>query len=233
MQSSCPLCRKTPPEHDASSPMLHCRYGIIGMILIILLPPNTANGVKTKKFYFGLIWPQDFLPWLLWIIQMVPGKLQTAWTWADLSRGTFRAMQDFKPWRLSVLLIVALETMVPALFTALTSSSRVVLGWFFTILSIIDTHKERSSVGPQSEGHWQSSLASLPFSDNCSNSCSFFHQAAWQLPRSPFQLCEGLQFCLLCLLTALWFCPCCYLDFGWLWGAQVSLWQLTTSNRCY
>ena len=39
-QSTCLLCRKTPPEHDASTPTLHWRYGVLGMILL-LTPPNS------------------------------------------------------------------------------------------------------------------------------------------------------------------------------------------------
>lgn len=55
VQSPCPMCRKTPPKHDATTPMLHSRDGVLGMVLIILLPPNTVSGIMTKKFYFGLI----------------------------------------------------------------------------------------------------------------------------------------------------------------------------------
>ncbi len=56
VQSSCPLCRKAPPKHDVSTPMLHGWDGVLGIVLI-LLPPNTARGVYTKTLYFGLIWP--------------------------------------------------------------------------------------------------------------------------------------------------------------------------------
>ncbi len=54
--------------------MLHGWDGVLG---IVLLPTNTASEFYTKKLYFGLIWPHDLLPCLLWIIQMVFGKLQT------------------------------------------------------------------------------------------------------------------------------------------------------------
>jgi len=33
--------KKTAPKHDVSSPMLHSRYGVLGMQLCILLPPFT------------------------------------------------------------------------------------------------------------------------------------------------------------------------------------------------
>jgi len=78
VQLPCPMCRKTPPKHDPNTPMLHSRDGVLGMVLIILLPPNTVCGIMTKKFYFFcLIWPHYFFPWHLWIIQMVISKLET------------------------------------------------------------------------------------------------------------------------------------------------------------
>ncbi len=66
-------------------------------------------------------------------------NFRQAWTCAGLSRGTLRALQDFNPWRCSVLLMITVETVVPALFRSLTRSSRVVLGWSLTFLKIIDT----------------------------------------------------------------------------------------------
>ncbi len=49
VQSSCPLCRKAPLKHDVSTPMLHGWDGVLGIVLIHLLPPNTASGVYTKS----------------------------------------------------------------------------------------------------------------------------------------------------------------------------------------
>ncbi len=65
-------------------------------------------------------------------------NFRRAWTCAGLSRGTLRTLQDFNPWRCSVLLMVTVETMIPALFRSLTRSSRVVLDWSLTFLRIID-----------------------------------------------------------------------------------------------
>ncbi len=62
-----------------------------------------------------------------------------AWTCAGLSRGTLCMLQDFIPWRCSVLLMVTVETVVPALFRSLTRSFRVVLGWSLNFLRIINT----------------------------------------------------------------------------------------------
>ncbi len=72
---------------------------------------------------------------LVWII----GKLQTGCTCAFLRRGTLRALEDSSPSRRSVLPIVFLVTMVPAALRSLTRSSRVILGWFLTVLRIIET----------------------------------------------------------------------------------------------
>ncbi len=102
VQSSSPLCRKAPPKHDVSTPMLHGWDGVLGIVLLLLLPPNTTSGVYTKKLYFGLIWPHDLLMtsgssrWSL-------ANFRRAWTCAGLTRGTLRALQDFNPWRCSVL----------------------------------------------------------------------------------------------------------------------------------
>ncbi len=133
VQSSSPLCRKASPKHGVSTPMLHGWDGVLRIVLILLLPPNTASGAYTKKLYFGLIWPHDLLPCLLCIIQMVFGKLQTGLDMCWLEQG------DLNPWRCSVLLMVIVETVVPALFRSLTRSSHVVLGWSLAFLRIIDT----------------------------------------------------------------------------------------------
>ncbi len=51
-------------------------------------------------------------------------NIRWAWTCAGLSRGTLRVLQDFNPWRCSEVLMVTVETVVPALFRSLTRSSR-------------------------------------------------------------------------------------------------------------
>ncbi len=66
-------------------------------------------------------------------------NFRRAWTCADLSRGPFRALLDFNPWLCCVLLLVTVETVVPALFRSLTRSSHVVLGCSLPFLGIIDT----------------------------------------------------------------------------------------------
>ncbi len=52
----------------------------------------------------------DLLPCLLWIIQIVFGKLQMGLDMCCLSRGTLRVLQNFNPWRCTVLLMVTVET---------------------------------------------------------------------------------------------------------------------------
>ncbi len=75
VQSSSPLCRKSTPKawcfHPHASRLGWCSWDCTH--------PSSKHwsGVYTKKLYFGLIWPHDLLPCLLWIIQMVFGKLQT------------------------------------------------------------------------------------------------------------------------------------------------------------
>ncbi len=69
-----------------------------------------------------------------------------------LRRGTLRALQDFSPSRCSVLPIVFLVTMVPAALRSLSRSYRVVLGWFFTVLMIIENPRGEILHGAQDWG---------------------------------------------------------------------------------
>ena len=66
-------------------------------------------------------------------------KFRRAWTCTGLSRGTHLALQDFSPWRRSVLLMVGFVTLVPALCRAITRAPDVVRGFLRTILVIILT----------------------------------------------------------------------------------------------
>lgn len=68
-------------------------------------------------------------------------------------------MHDFKPWQCTVLPTPTYETVEPALFMSLTSSSHVVLGWFHSFL-IRDTSRGEILHRDPSEGNWQSSLVS-------------------------------------------------------------------------
>ncbi len=149
-------------------------------------------------------------------------NFRRALTCAGVSRGTLRTLQDFNPWRCSVLLMVTVETVVPALFRSLTRSSRIVLGW---------------SPHP-SQDHWYSTrwdlawspspreidshLEFLPFSNNCTNSC--------------------------CLLTKLFaYCPVAHPSlvqvynsvpsvlrqlFGLAHSGEVGVWLIECVNRC-
>jgi len=53
VQLPCPMCRKTPPKHDATTPMLHSRDSVLGMVLIILLHPNRVTGIMTKILFWS------------------------------------------------------------------------------------------------------------------------------------------------------------------------------------
>ena len=54
-QSSCPLSRETPPKPNVSTSMLDSGDGVLGVIVIISLSPNTASPVDAKELNFGLI----------------------------------------------------------------------------------------------------------------------------------------------------------------------------------
>ncbi len=134
-----PFCRKAPPKHNGPTPMLHVWDVVLGIVLILLLPPNTASGVYTKSYILvssdHMTFSRDSSGSSRWSL----ANFRRARTCAGLSRGTLCALQDFNPWRCSVLLMVTIETVVPALFRSLTRSSHVVLGWSLIFLRIIET----------------------------------------------------------------------------------------------
>ncbi len=119
VQSSCPLCRKAPQSMMFPPPCF-----MVGMMILGLYYPSSS---KHGEWSFS-----GSSRWFL-------ANFRRAWTRAGLSRGTLLALQDFNSPRCSVLLMVTIETVVPALFRSLTRSSRVVLGWSLTFLRIIDT----------------------------------------------------------------------------------------------
>ncbi len=144
-------CRKAPPKHDVSPTMLHGWDGVLGIVLI-LLPPNTASGVYTKSSIVVSSDHMNFSHASSGSSRWSLANFRRAWTCAGLSRGTLRVLQDFNPWRCSVLLMVTVETVVPALFRSLTRSSRVVLGWSLTFLRIIDTPRGKIVYGAPVRG---------------------------------------------------------------------------------
>ncbi len=150
MRCSCPvpLAEKHPPKHNVFTSMFDGGDGVLGVIgSIPPPPPNTVGWVDAKELDFGLIWPQTLSP-SSESFRCSLANFRRACTFAFLSRGTL-------PSWCSVLPVVFLVTMVPAALRSLTRSSRVVLGWFLTVLMIIETPRVRSCMEPQTEGDWQ------------------------------------------------------------------------------
>ncbi len=91
------------------------------------------------KSYILVASDHMILPILFWIIQMLSSKLQTGLDMYWLKQGDTSGTAGLSPWRRSVLLMVALCTLVPALCRSFTRSPRVVLGFLLTVLVIILT----------------------------------------------------------------------------------------------
>ncbi len=129
-----------------------------------------------------------------------------ACTCAFFSRGTLQPLQDFSPSRHSVLPIAFLVTMVPAALRSLTRSSRVVLGWFLTVLMIIET--PRGEILHRAPVRGRLTVILCFFHLRKSHQLlSPSHQAAWRWSCSPFQPCVGPQSCPWHPWTALWSWP--------------------------
>ncbi len=127
-------------------------------------PPrlNTAIWVDAKKLDFGLIWHNTFTQFSS---ESLP-NFRRARTCAFLSRGTLLVLQDF------------LVTMVTVALRSLTRSSRVVLGWFLTVLMIIETRLGEVLHGAPVLGRLTSHQSHQLLSPSL--------QAAWQWSCSPF-----------------------------------------------
>src|SRR4029434_10897807 len=117
-----------PSMHNVSTSMLDGGDGVLGVIFSILPPPNVASRVDAKELDFGLILPHRVSQSSLESFKCSLANFRQSCTRAFLSRGTLRALQDFKPSRRSVLPMVFLVTVVPAALRSFTSSPCVVLG---------------------------------------------------------------------------------------------------------
>ncbi len=100
-------------------------------------------------------------------------NFRQACTCAFLSRGTCGhcRISVLHGVLLSVLLIVFLVTMVSAILRSLTRSSSVVLGWFLTVLMIIETQQGEILHEAPDRGRFDTYFVFLPFANNRNNCC--------------------------------------------------------------
>ena len=54
-----PSCSKTPPHHDAATPVLHGWDGVLWLASLPLFPPNITMVIMAKQLYFCFIRPED------------------------------------------------------------------------------------------------------------------------------------------------------------------------------
>ncbi len=74
-QSSCPCSWKTPPQHDVATTMLHC-WDCIGQVMSSAwFSPHIPLRIKAKKFYLGLIRPENLICHHLGVLQVFFSKL--------------------------------------------------------------------------------------------------------------------------------------------------------------
>ncbi len=74
-QSYCPCSWKTPPQHDAATTMLHC-WDCIGQVMSSAwFSPHIPLRIKAKKFYLGLIRPENRICHHLGVLQVFFSKL--------------------------------------------------------------------------------------------------------------------------------------------------------------
>ena len=66
-----PSCSKTPPQHDAATPVLHSWDGVLRLASLPLFPPNITMVIMAKQFYFSKnynLCPHVQLQTVVWLI---------------------------------------------------------------------------------------------------------------------------------------------------------------------
>ncbi len=91
------LSRETAPKHDVSTSVLDCRDGVLGVIVIISLPPNTRVELMPKSSILVSSDHSTFSQAFSESFRCSLANFRRACTCAFLSRGTLRALQDFSP----------------------------------------------------------------------------------------------------------------------------------------
>ncbi len=166
VQLSCPLNRKTPQSIMFPPPCLTVGMVFLGSWAAFLLLQTRRVELMPKSL---ILVSSDHNTFTQFSSESL-ANFRRACTCAFLSRGTLRALQNFSPSQRSVLPIVFLVTMVPVALRSLTRSSRVVLGWFLTVLMIIETPRGEILHGAPDRGRLTVILF-LPFANNLTNCC--------------------------------------------------------------
>ncbi len=154
------------PEQQQENPaMFDGGDGVLWVIGSIPPPPSTVSWVDAKELDFGLIWTtlSPSSPLIHW--QTSDGPIHVL-SWAGTPCGRCRisilhcvaCYQLFSWWLLS------------QLPWSLTRSSRVVLGWFFIVLMIIETPRGEILHGAPDRRRL-SYFVFLPFTNNHTNCC--------------------------------------------------------------
>ncbi len=84
------------PDHDATTTMLDCRQGTIFLALLTRASPHMLDTIWAKQVYLRLIRPQDMVPVIHALGQVVFSKL-LAFLWASFRRCFFLRQWACKP----------------------------------------------------------------------------------------------------------------------------------------
>ncbi len=127
-QSSCPCSWKTPPQHDAATTMLHC-WDCIGQVMSSAwFSPHIPLRIKAKKFYLGLIRPENLICHHLGVLQVFLANSMRAFMCLAL-RSHKAPTGGGLQWWLTFYILSPISRM------HLWSSATVIFGFFFTSLT--------------------------------------------------------------------------------------------------
>ncbi len=217
VQSSCPLCRKAPPKHDFPPPCFTVGMVFLGLYSSFFLQARRVEFIP-KSYILVSSDHMTFSHASSGSSRWSLANFRRAWTCAGLSRGNLHTLQDFNPWRCSVLLMVTVEIVVPALQIidqVLPCCSRLIPHlsqdhWYST---------RRDLAWSPSPSEIDSHLEFLPFSNNCANSCCILTKLFAYCPVAHPSLVQVYN----CFLRQL---------FGLAYSGEVGVWLIECVNRC-
>ncbi len=85
------------PDHDATTTMLDCRQGTIFLVLLTRASPHMLGTIWVKQVHLRLTRPQDMVPVIHALGQVVFSKLIACFLWASFRRGSLLGQRPCKP----------------------------------------------------------------------------------------------------------------------------------------
>ena len=136
---------RAPPQHDASTPMLHGWDGVLQLAILPLFPPNITMVIMAKQFYFCFIRPEGISPKVRSLSSRAVANRSLAFLWRFWSNGFFLAERPFRLCGYRSRFTVDIDTFVHVSSSIFTRSFVVVLGLHFSHQNMFISRRQSAS----------------------------------------------------------------------------------------